>query len=140
MGKETKAFALQKWLRAHGPASMREIREAGWRCFCGKTYARMLAYGAVEKFMAANEHSDRRWAHFVVLMYRATDKDYTPHRGMTKGVKRSRESVERAKETRSINVLRGLGYTVIPPPFRELPDANQSNPPAGYRIKILDVE
>lgn len=107
----TRAFAFQQWLRAHGPATRSQIKAAGWRCFVGKTYDRMIAYGSIEVFRGANPDSGGKFARVVVNMFRATDVDYQPCWGTPKGKPIS----ERRRVALAIRVLEQRGYTVVAP-------------------------
>ena len=107
----TRAFAFQCWLRAHGPATRAQIKSAGWRCFVGKTYDRMIAAGAIEVFRGFNPDSAPKFARVAVNMFRATDVDYTPRWGTPKG----RPISERRRVELAIGVLERGGFTVVEP-------------------------
>lgn len=114
-GNVTRAFELQQWLRQNGPATMAEIKDAGFTNFSGLTRDRMLEYGAIETYTGPNPHSERAYARFVTTLYIATDKDYRPHRGAKPGARPSAEIREASVVARAISTLTRRGYQVIPP-------------------------
>ena len=64
-GKPTRAFLAQQWLREHGPATQRQLMEAGFINMTASTLLKMIGFGALIK-----EKQNRR------VTYTATDKDY----------------------------------------------------------------
>lgn len=61
----TRAFLAQQWLREHGPATQRQIIEAGFINMTASTIIKMIGNGSLIK-----EKRDGR------IWYTATDKDY----------------------------------------------------------------
>jgi len=61
----TRAFLAQQWLREHGPATQRQIIEAGFINMTSSTLMKMIGNGSLVK-----EKRDGR------IWYAATDKDY----------------------------------------------------------------
>lgn len=61
----TRAFLAQQWLRKHGPATQRQIIEAGFINMTASTIMKMIGAGSLIK--------EKRDGRFV---YIATDKDY----------------------------------------------------------------
>lgn len=111
----TRARELQAWLRAHGPATMREIQDAGFTNFQGVTRERMMKYGSIEAYRGPNPHSEPRYARIVTTLYMATDKDYDPPRGARPGTPVAAEIKEAAVVARAVSTLTRRGYKVIPP-------------------------
>lgn len=61
--KLTEVFRLQLWLREHGPATTKQIREAGFKGVYGAAPSRMISYGSLRR-------EGKLWI--------ATDVDYRP--------------------------------------------------------------
>ena len=61
----TRAFLAQQWLREHGPATQRQIIEAGFINMTASTIIKMIGAGSLIK--------EKRDGRFI---YIATDKDY----------------------------------------------------------------
>lgn len=66
----TRAFLAQQWLREHGPATQRQLMEAGFINMTASTLMKMIGFGSVLK-----DKRDGR------VIYTATDKDYVRHPG-----------------------------------------------------------
>jgi hypothetical protein len=66
----TRAFLAQQWLREHGPATQRQLMEAGFINMTASTLLKMIGFGAVLK-----DKRDGR------VIYTATDKDYVRQPG-----------------------------------------------------------
>lgn len=67
--KVTNALAMQRWLREHGPATVKQIRAAGFTGVYGGASQRMVAFGSLRK-----EGTGRS------VVWIATDVDYIPPR------------------------------------------------------------
>ena len=61
--KPTEVFRLQLWLREHGPATTKQIREAGFKGVYGAAPSRMISHGSLRR-------EGKLWI--------ATDVDYKP--------------------------------------------------------------
>ena len=110
----SKSFALQQWLRQHGPATRNQIYAAGFTNFQGLTCKRMLDFGAIKLLEIPNNESGRKFARLMVVAFVATDKDYLPIRGR----KRKEETYEQRQQVairRAISCLEQRGYTVTAP-------------------------
>lgn len=107
----TKAFEFQKFLRENGPKSFKEIRDAGFRNFTGKTRERMLSCGAITTYTGPNPHSEGRYARIITTLYMAGDEDYKPPRGRRLGTNTA-SLMEAAKVGKWIKALEARGYTV----------------------------
>lgn len=112
----TKALEFQRWLRSVGPRTKKEILEAGWRNFTGKTYDRMLACGAIIATREYNPRSEVRYARMITTLYSAGPVDYQPHRGRKPGDGgTTAEGIENMRVTKAIQLLERRGYTVTKP-------------------------
>jgi hypothetical protein len=112
----TKAYELQKWLREVGPRTRKEIEEAGFRNFTGKTFDRMLAVGAIVGVRTYNPRSEVRYARTITTLYGAGDIDYLPVRGRRTGSSGATpEGLENMRVTKAIQLLERRGYKVTPP-------------------------
>jgi hypothetical protein len=112
----TRAFELQRWLRAVGPRTAKEIEEAGFRNFKGKTRLRMMACGAIVMLEDYNPRSEVKYARSITTMYRAGDVDYLPPRGRKPGYGgTTADGIENMRVTKAIQLLKRRGYTVTLP-------------------------
>lgn len=112
----TKALEFQRWLRAVGPRTRKEIHDAGWTNFTGKTFARMLACGAIVAKRDFNPRSEVQYARTITTLYGAGPVDYQPHRGRKPGSGGTTdEGIENMRVTKAVQLLERRGYTVTPP-------------------------
>lgn len=109
----TRAFELQQWLRAHGPATTAQIAAAGFVNFSGLTRQRMLDYGAIVQKKEFNPDVQKKHARIITTMFNATDLDYLPARGAKKGATFTRGAA--TVIARAITTLERRGYKVIKP-------------------------
>lgn len=112
----TKALEFQRWLRAVGPRTRKEIEAAGWANFTGKTFERMLACGAIVAKRDINPRSEVRYARAITTLYSAGTVDYQPRRGRKPGDGgTTTEGIENMRITKAVQLLERRGYTVTPP-------------------------
>lgn len=113
----TRAKEIQQWLRKHGPATSKDLEQAGFkRLILGRTGQLMIQQGAVEKYTAPNPDSAKKYARVIVTFYEATDKDYEARRGRKPSPKIIKPNLEATFVLRAISILTNRGYTVIRPP------------------------
>lgn len=111
----TRGMELLRWLRKNGPATLRQIQDAGFLNFNPAARTRMVNFGSIRKYEMANPDSEGRYSRFVITVYEATDKDYPDRRGEKSSFKLPEDKREAIVIARAVTVLTRRGYTVMPP-------------------------
>lgn len=112
----TRAQEIQQWLRKHGPATAKDIENAGFkRIITGRCGHLMIRFGAIKKYTMPNPNSGEKYARIFTTFYESTDKDYAPRRGRKPSPKIIKPKLESTVALRAITTLENRGYTVIRP-------------------------
>lgn len=77
----TRARQAQEWLRKHGPATMAQMKAAGFSCMTGYMRDSMREEGSIRSFMAPVPRAGKGSRAFV-MHYAATDIDHVPKKGL----------------------------------------------------------